>query len=210
MSVRRIFHRSITPALFAGLVFGAIVFAIHGSPASHARQSAAVSAGDDLFEPQTIEVTTGATVVWAVTGTNGHTVTSDTGLFDSGVAPFLRQDDTFSFTFDRPGTYGYYCQFHGGPGGVAMAGTIIVREAQAPAVITPSPTSAPAESPAAALASPTRSPATPDAEPAQGSSTPQPGGDDGGLGQGVWIALGVIVAAIAVVGGVAWRSRRRR
>jgi plastocyanin len=32
----------------------------------------------------------------------------------------------FSFTFDEPGTYPYYCDNHGGPGGEGMSGVIIV------------------------------------------------------------------------------------
>ena len=32
----------------------------------------------------------------------------DSGRMDKG--------DTFSQTFDTPGTFGYYCQFHGAPG----------------------------------------------------------------------------------------------
>jgi plastocyanin len=29
--------------------------------------------------------------------------------------------------FDKPGTFAFFCEFHGGPGGTAMAGTIIVQ-----------------------------------------------------------------------------------
>lgn len=33
---------------------------------------------------------------------------------------------SFSYTFAKPGTYHYYCQFHGGPTG-GMAGTVVVQ-----------------------------------------------------------------------------------
>jgi MYXO-CTERM domain-containing protein len=35
---------------------------------------------------------------------------------------------TFSHTFNAPGAYAYYCQFHGLPGGEGMTGTIIVQQ----------------------------------------------------------------------------------
>jgi plastocyanin len=58
-----------------------------------------------------------------VDGEEQHTITADDGSFDSGI---LNPGDTFSLTFDTPGTSAYYCQIHGGPGGVGMAGTIVV------------------------------------------------------------------------------------
>ena len=38
-----------------------------------------------------------------------HTVTSDNGLFDSGL---FGKDATFSFTFEEKGSYPYYCIPH--------------------------------------------------------------------------------------------------
>jgi hypothetical protein len=48
--------------------------------------SLAVTIVDFAFQPATLGVDTGQTVVWTNTGATGHTVTSDTGLFDSGAA----------------------------------------------------------------------------------------------------------------------------
>jgi hypothetical protein len=45
--------------------------------------------------------------------------------------------DTHTVQFDDPGTYPYYCEVHGGAGGVGMHGTIIV---QAASTNTPAPT----------------------------------------------------------------------
>lgn len=39
----------------------------------------------------------------------GHTWTSNDGLWDSGT---LRGGDTFSFTFDAPGEYSFFCAIH--------------------------------------------------------------------------------------------------
>jgi plastocyanin len=71
------------------------------------------------FSPMTLTVKAGTTVTWKNTDGEPHTVTSDTGLFRSGG---LDQDDTFSFKFDKPGTYKYLCSIH-----PKMTGTIIVQ-----------------------------------------------------------------------------------
>jgi plastocyanin/uncharacterized membrane protein YozB (DUF420 family) len=76
------------------------------------------------FQPSQLTVSVGTTVVWENRERAKHTVTSDDGLFDSGDQ---NMGHTFQFTFTNPGTYHYYCQFHGDKGGVGMAGTIIVR-----------------------------------------------------------------------------------
>ncbi|MGD2156346.1 MAG: cupredoxin domain-containing protein [Anaerolineales bacterium] len=82
-----------------------------------------VIAGDSFFDAKTVTVTVGTTVVWENGGNRGHTVTSDDGVFNSGN---LNSGDTFEFTFEDIGEYPYYCDYHGGPGGVGMAGIIIV------------------------------------------------------------------------------------
>jgi plastocyanin len=69
-------------------------------------------------------VTVGATVIWKRSGTHTHTVTADDGSFDSGL---LRGTDPFQRTFDVAGVYAYYCDVHGGRGGVGMSGVVTVR-----------------------------------------------------------------------------------
>lgn len=69
----------------------------------------AVQIIDFAFEPVTLEVSIGTTVVWTNSGSAPHTVTSDTGVFDSGR---LDPGGTFSMTFDTPGTFAYHCEFH--------------------------------------------------------------------------------------------------
>jgi plastocyanin len=83
-----------------------------------------VSMANMAFSPVRLIVGAGTTVTW----TNGdgniqHTTTSDDGLWDSGL---LSGGDTFSYTFDEPGIFPYYCIPHGAPGGQGMSGTIIV------------------------------------------------------------------------------------
>jgi plastocyanin len=62
------------------------------------------------FSPAMITVPVGTTIGW----TNNqpyamHTVTSTTGLFDSGN---LDQGQSFQFTFNTPGIYDYFCRNH--------------------------------------------------------------------------------------------------
>ena len=70
------------------------------------------------FLPQTITVAKGTTVTWTNMDNATHTVTSNTGLFNSGN---LGTGSTFRFTFNTPGTYTYHCSIHG-----SMTGTVIV------------------------------------------------------------------------------------
>jgi plastocyanin len=83
-----------------------------------------VSVQDELFDPAQAAILAGDTLTWSQDGAEQHTITADDGVtFDSGV---VNPGDVFAFTFDTPGTYPYYCQIHGAPGGVGMAGIIFV------------------------------------------------------------------------------------
>jgi plastocyanin len=110
-----------------------------------ADQEFTIEIGDNTFSPNKPTVPLGATVIWTQNGQRPHTVTADDGSFDSGT---LESGDTFSVTFDEPGTFAYHCDFHGAPGGEGMTGTIIVadvaQDAEEPAATEPA-----AEEPAA-------------------------------------------------------------
>ena len=88
---------------------------------------------DSAYRPKSLTVEAGTEVLWKQTGSAPHSVTSDTDLFDSH--PNCLQDpsnscmkagDEFKYTFDKAGSYPYYCVIHGGKGGVNMAGTVVV------------------------------------------------------------------------------------
>ena len=61
------------------------------------------------FMPMDITVAAGTTVVWKNLDGEPHTVVSADGLFRSQA---LDQDDSFRFTFEKPGTYRYICSIH--------------------------------------------------------------------------------------------------
>jgi plastocyanin len=70
------------------------------------------------FNPSTLTVTAGTTVKWTNKDGITHTVTSNTGVFDSGN---INSNGTFSFTFATAGTYPYHCNIH-----PSMTATVIV------------------------------------------------------------------------------------
>ena len=70
------------------------------------------------FGPAELTVPVGATVVWTNEDNVVHSVVSNDGSISS---PPLDEGDTFTFTFDTPGEYGYICGFH-----PAMTATITV------------------------------------------------------------------------------------
>ena len=85
------------------------------------KQVVQVQAFDDFFRPEHITVTVGTQIDWVNVGQKKHTVTNDT-LFDSD----LLVGQTFSFTFDKPGTYQYYCVVHSESPTEGMVGTVTV------------------------------------------------------------------------------------
>ena len=61
------------------------------------------------FGPADVSVPVGTTVTWTNNDDVPHVVASDDKLFKSKA---LDTDDHFSFTFNKPGTYVYYCSIH--------------------------------------------------------------------------------------------------
>lgn len=80
---------------------------------------------DSKYEAKDLTVQAGTTVTWTMDASFPHTVTADDGSFDSGR---MSNGQSFSFTFDQPGEFPYYCTLHGGPGGTGMAGTVTVTD----------------------------------------------------------------------------------
>jgi len=86
---------------------------------AQAQQANSVVMKNFDFAPMSLTVKAGSTVTWKNTDGEPHTVTSVDGLFRSGA---LDTDETYSFTFAKPGTYKYACSIH-----PRMIGTIIVK-----------------------------------------------------------------------------------
>jgi len=101
---------------FALLAVGSLGIAVGRSDTSAAPAPAAsptvVSIKNFAFDPATLTVPVGTTVEWINKDSVSHTATS-TGKapasFDSGN---LDQNQKWSFTFKKAGTYAYVCTYH--------------------------------------------------------------------------------------------------
>jgi plastocyanin len=107
------------------------------SRAESGDRTAVVDMNDQLaFEPKQIELAAGQRVTWKNVGKVAHTVTADkskvadpslvsvpagTKEWDSG---FVGEGESFSRSFEKPGTYRYVCIPHEGAG---MVGSVVVR-----------------------------------------------------------------------------------
>ena len=84
-------------------------------------QPSEVAIQDFAFSPATLTIAAGTRVTWINHDEEPHTVMSA-----DPKTPFksaaLDTNDKFSFVFDKPGTYKYFCTIH-----THMAGTIVVQ-----------------------------------------------------------------------------------
>jgi|SRR5690349_19473700 plastocyanin len=78
-----------------------------------------VSIKEFMFSPVSITVAPGTTVRWKNLDGEPHTIRSVDATFRSNA---LDQNDSFTFKFDKPGTYRYVCSIH-----PQMVGTIVVK-----------------------------------------------------------------------------------
>jgi plastocyanin len=108
-------YRSILAAVAVGLMY-----AVHTGPLTAATTDPTkIVVKDFMFTPMSLTVKAGSTVTWANMDEEPHTVVSNTGLFHSGA---LDTNESFSFKFDKPGSYQFACSIH-----PRMVGTIVVQ-----------------------------------------------------------------------------------
>jgi plastocyanin len=93
--------------------------AASSAPAAVSSNQAAVSISGFAFSSPTLTVAKGTTVTWTNNDSPTHTVTSDSGVWDSGN---LSPGKSFSFTFNQVGTFPYHCNIHS-----SMTAKIIVQ-----------------------------------------------------------------------------------
>jgi plastocyanin len=88
---------------------------------AQASETRDVTIDNYTFSPGALTVPVGTTVTWANRDFDVHTVTADDTppTFKSAG---LDTDDSFSFTFNRAGTYSYHCSLH-----PHMTGKIVVQ-----------------------------------------------------------------------------------
>lgn len=91
------------------LTFVSILFFISSCTSTNEPAANEVFIQSMAFSPATITITAGTTVKWTNKDGVAHTVTSDTGLFDSGN---VGANKTYSHAFTTAGTYNYHCTYH--------------------------------------------------------------------------------------------------
>jgi plastocyanin len=93
----------------AAALAAALAAVLAVAPAVGAPKREEVAVQFSAYGPSQLDVLPGTTVLWSNVSERTHTVTSDTGLFDSGhFGPGAR----FQFTFNTPGVYHYHCTIH--------------------------------------------------------------------------------------------------
>lgn len=85
---------------------------------AQAASTKSVSIKNFAFDPKEITIAAGDTVTW----TNMDAARHDVDLDDNGHSPSLSKGETYSKTFDKPGTYDYDCDIHPN-----MKGRVIVK-----------------------------------------------------------------------------------
>jgi plastocyanin len=81
-------------------------------------QNSEVLMQNSMYNPAYITIARGTLVTWTNKDDMSHTVTSSTGLFDSGE---IKSGVSYSYKFTNSGTYTYRCRIHDG-----MTGTVVV------------------------------------------------------------------------------------
>jgi len=107
-------------ALALGLTVAAAGAATTAS-AAPAAAGPTVKIDNFVFGPEALTVTVGTTVTWINQDDIPHTVVANDKSFKSKV---LDSDERFSFTFTKPGEFGYFCSLH-----PHMVGKVIVKAA---------------------------------------------------------------------------------
>lgn len=127
-------------ALFASaLLVGSVPLAAQyeppdGGPGGGSGGSNVVEVRDNFFQPASITIQAGEIVTWRYVGPSMlHNVREDGGAFrcadgcdGSGGSGAPSAGWEFSLKFDEAGTFRYFCEVHGGPGGFGMAGRVVV------------------------------------------------------------------------------------
>jgi plastocyanin len=114
-------------ALVASALCGYALFALVRANTGYAAEPAAAATSQDstiairnfMFSPVSLVVPVGTTVRWRNFDGEPHTIRSVDDSFRSGA---LDQNDSFSFKFDKAGTYKYACSIH-----PQMVATIVVK-----------------------------------------------------------------------------------
>jgi plastocyanin len=118
-SVEQPARRAVMGLMLAAASTAAVRIAAAGAAAAiptgwaskaQAAAPAEVSISNFSFQPGLLAVKAGAKVTWTNRDTTPHTITSTDKRFVSSSG--LDTNDQYSYVFDKPGTYDYFCSLH--------------------------------------------------------------------------------------------------
>ena len=103
-------------------LFVAAAGALAATPVSHADDAAAyaITIKDFAFTPRNLTIRLGSKVTWTNKDEEPHKIAEANSAF---VSQPLDTDGDFSYEFDAPGTYEYFCTLH-----PRMTGKIVVEK----------------------------------------------------------------------------------
>jgi amicyanin len=93
------------------------------SNTSNAVEATSVVISNFAYSPPAIKVKVGQTVTWTNNDPVAHTVTADNTSSDAPNSKLLNKGESYTFTFNKAGTYAYHCTPH-----PYMKGTVVVSE----------------------------------------------------------------------------------
>lgn len=132
--IRRIFRHRVAVAMTLTVLLAGLITI--GAPTSTAAADTMVTINGFTFMPAMITVPVGTRVVWTNQQPSvPHTVTSDSGVWDSGT---LGTGATFAFTFNQVGSFPYHCNIHPN-----MHGMVVVTGAAGSSPAASAPSAAP-------------------------------------------------------------------
>jgi plastocyanin len=102
-------NRCLALKLAASLLLLVGVFCAAQQSAGTSADKYRVKIDNFSFTPPTLTVPTGTKVTWVNADDIPHTVVADDQGFKSKA---LDTDEVFTYTFDKPGTYSYFCSLH--------------------------------------------------------------------------------------------------
>ena len=91
----------------------------HGANSQQPAAASEVKIDNFSFSTPSLTVAVGTQVTWVNRDDIPHTVTSEDGVFRSKA---LDTDDKYTFKFEKPGTYHYFCSIH-----PKMTGEVVVK-----------------------------------------------------------------------------------
>lgn len=104
-----------TKMLIILLFVGLLITAVAGQAQA---KTYTVEIKNNAFTPKELMIAAGDTVTW----TNDDALLHDIDLENLGKSPEMHKGETYTKTFDQPGTYDYDCNIH-----PFMKGTVIVK-----------------------------------------------------------------------------------